>query len=204
MRTQDTRTGYGWISIALHWLTALIVLTIWFIGASINTGDDGPSESTLRLHTSIAISAYALLWLRIGWRFVKGHPGPMPQQAGLFYELGKYTHYAILAAICFQLITGPLMVWSQGAQIHVWDWFAISGPFSTNMPLFDAMHTLHVWCARLIIVGTVLHLGGVYKHAAFNQDGTFGKMLVAARHEPDAPPPPAPPRPASTESADAA
>jgi hypothetical protein len=26
-------------------------------------------------------------------------------------------------------------------------------------------------------------LGGVYKHAAFNQDGTFGKMLVAARDD---------------------
>ena len=35
----------------------------------------------------------------------------------------------------------------------------------------------------MIIVGTVLHFGGVYKHAAFNQDGTFGKMLVAARKD---------------------
>ena len=49
------------------------------------------------------------------------------------------------------------------------------------MGLFDAMHTIHVWCSRLIIVGTALHIGGVYKHAAFNQDGTFGKMLLPAR-----------------------
>ena len=32
----------------------------------------------------------------------------------------------------------------------------------------------------MIVIGVVLHLGGVYKHAAFDQDGTFGKMLVAA------------------------
>ena len=187
MRTQDTRTGYGWVSITLHWLTAIIVLTIWFIGSSINVGEDGPSESTLRLHTSIAISAYALLWLRIIWRFVKGHPGPMPKQAGLFYEIGKYCHYAILVAICLMLISGPMMVWSRGAEIHVWNWFTIPGPFGMSMPVFDAMHTLHVWCSRVIILGTLLHLGGVYKHAAFNQDGTFGKMLVAARTEPAAP-----------------
>lgn len=183
MRTQDTRTGYGWVSIALHWLTAILVLTIWFIGSSINLGTDGPSESTLRLHTSIAISAYALLWLRIVWRFVKGHPGPLPGQAGVFYAIGKYCHYAILVAICLMLISGPLMAWSRGTEIHVWDWFAIPAPFGANMPLFDAMHTIHVWCSRVIIIGTVLHMGGVYKHAAFNQDGTFGKMLVAARDD---------------------
>jgi cytochrome b561 len=51
------------------------------------------------------------------------------------------------------------------------------------MGFFDAMHTIHVWCSRLIIVGTALHIGGVYKHAAFNQDGTFGKMLLPQRVE---------------------
>jgi cytochrome b561 len=183
MRLSDTPTGYGWISIALHWLTAIIVLTIWFIGSSIQTPDGGLSESTLRLHTSIAISAYALLWLRIVWRFVKGHPGPLPTQAGIFHLLGKYTHYILIAAIGIQLISGPLMVWSMGSEIHVFDWFSIPGPFDMNMGLLNTTHAVHVWSARVIIIGTILHLGGVYKHAAFNQDGTFGKMLVAADGE---------------------
>jgi urease beta subunit len=63
------------------------------------------------------------------------------------------------------------------------------------------MHTVHVWCSRVIIIGTVLHLGGVYKHAAFNQDGTFGKMLVAARHDAVKPKPAGP---TSTSAADIA
>ena len=75
------------------------------------------------------------------------------------------------------------MAWASGAAIHVFDWFAIPAPFAMNMGLYDALHAVHIWCSRVIIVGTVLHLGGVYKHAAFNQDGTFGKMLVAARKE---------------------
>ena len=60
MRAQDTPSGYGIVSIALHWLTAIIVLVIWFVGSSIRAGDD--PESTLRLHTSIALTAYVLLW----------------------------------------------------------------------------------------------------------------------------------------------
>jgi cytochrome b561 len=183
MRVRDTRTGYGWISIALHWLTAIVILALWFVGASIQADVAAGSDATLRLHTSIAISAYVLLWARIWWRFKQGHPAPMPTQAGVFYEIGRYTHYAILVAIAAMLITGPLMVWSRGNVIHVWDWFTIPGPFGENMELYLFLHSLHVWGSRVIIVGTVLHLGGVYKHAAFNQDGTFGKMLVAAQKD---------------------
>jgi cytochrome b561 len=182
MRNSDTRTGYGWISIALHWTTAIIVLTIWFIGSSIHS-DPATVQSTLRLHTSIALSAYVLLWVRIVWRFVVGHPGPLPGQTGVFHTIGKYCHYAMLAAIGAMLLSGPMMAWARGDAIAMWNWFSIPPPFGKSIGLFDAMHSVHVWCSRVIIVGTVLHLGGVYKHAAFNQDGTFGKMLVAARKD---------------------
>jgi cytochrome b561 len=183
MRTSDTRTGYGWVSIALHWLTAIVILTIWFIGSSIQADVANGSQDTLHLHTSIAILAYVLLWARIVWRFAKGHPGPMREQKGVFHKIGIYTHYVLLLAIAGMLVSGPIMVWARGDEIHVFDWFAIPAPFGERMGLFLFMHGVHVWCSRIIIIGTVLHLGGVYKHAAFNQDGTFGKMLVASRDE---------------------
>ena len=183
MRTRDTRTGYGWISIALHWLTAIVILTLWFIGSSIQSDLATGSTSTLRLHTSIAITAYVLLWARVIWRFKFGHPDATPEQKGLFYQLGKYTHLLILAAVAGMLCSGPLMVWSRGEPIYVFNWFTIPGPYGMNMDLFTVLHGIHVWCSRIIIIGTALHLGGVYKHAAFNQDGTFGKMLVAARED---------------------
>ena len=183
MRMRDTRTGYGWVSIALHWITAIAILTLWFIGSSIENDLLSGSESTLRLHTSIAISVYLILWIRVVWRFQKGHPGAMPKQVGVFYQIGKYTHFAILFAVVAMLISGPLMVWSRGMPIYVWDWFTIPGPFGANMDLFGFLHQVHLWGSRVIIIGTVLHLGGVYKHAAFNQDGTFSKMLVAARDD---------------------
>jgi cytochrome b561 len=181
MHLRDPKNGYSWLSIALHWITAIVILTLWFIGSSITADRANGSLSTLHLHTSIAISAYALLWARIIWRFWIKHPGPMPSQAGLFYEIGKYTHYAIIACVAAMLVSGPLMVWSRGDAIHVWNWFAIPGPFADSIGAFTFFHTVHVWCSRVIIIGTLLHIGGVYKHAAFNQDGTFSKMLIASR-----------------------
>ena len=181
MRLQDTRNGYGWISILLHWFTAAAVGTLWFIGNSTQVSDMAEHDRLVRLHTSVAISVYAFLWLRVIWRFVFGHPGPLPKQGRFFFAIGKYLHFALVLAIALMLVSGPIMVWSSGGPIHVFDWFEIPSPLPANMALHDFMHRVHELSAAFIVLGTLLHLSGVFKHSAFNQDGTFDKMMVAAR-----------------------
>src|SRR5690606_23016742 len=106
-----------------------VVLVLLFVGDTISTLEGAEREEALLLHTSIAITAYAVLWARVVLRFVQRHPGPLPKQRGLFFEIGKLAHYALLIAIAVMLVTGPLMVWLGGASIGVWDWFEIPGPF---------------------------------------------------------------------------
>lgn len=181
MPLRDTATGYGWLSIALHWLTAIAVIVLLFVGDTISTLEGEERDAALLLHTSIAITSYLFLWARIILRFVHGHPGPLPKQRGVFFQLGKIVHYALIVAIAVMLVTGPLMVWFGGAAIGVWDWFVIPSPFKANFAIRDVLHSLHAGSALSILILTLLHIAGVYKHAAFNQDGTFGKMLIPAK-----------------------
>ena len=119
MRTADTSNGYGWISIALHWLTAVIVLTMFVIGTPSQSADDADYLRLVHLHTTIGIAAYPLLWGRIIWRFAVGHPGRLPKQRAFFLAIGKYFHFVMLIAIAVMLVSGPLMVWTAGERIHV-------------------------------------------------------------------------------------
>jgi len=183
MPIRDTATGYGWLSIALHWFTAVAVIVLLFIGDTISTLQGPEREEALRLHTSIAMSSYVFLWARVILRFVYKHPGPLPTQRGVFFLIGKYVHYTLLIAIAVMLVTGPLMVWFGGAGIVVWSWFVIPSPFDQSFEIRDALHGLHAGAAAVVLILTILHLVGVYKHSAFNQDGTFGKMLVPAKPE---------------------
>ncbi|MFO7287813.1 MAG: cytochrome b [Gammaproteobacteria bacterium] len=181
MPLRDTSNGYGWLSIALHWITAIVVLVLLFVGDTISTLEGDERDDALLLHTSIAITAYVVLWARVVLRFVQKHPGPLPKQRGLFYEIGKVAHYVLVVAIAVMLVTGPLMVWFGGEGIEVWDWLVIPSPFEANFAVRDALHRVHATSALVILILTLLHIGGVYKHAAFNQDGTFSKMLVPAK-----------------------
>lgn len=179
MPIRDTATGYGWLSIALHWFTAVAVIVLLFIGDTISTLEGDERADALHLHTSLAMTAYVFLWARIILRFRYGHPGPLPRQRGVFFVIGKVVHYLLLLAIAAMLISGPLMVWLGGAAIRVWN-FEIPTPFETHSQLRMMMHSVHARAAAAVLILTILHLIGVYKHAAFNHDGTFGKMLVPA------------------------
>ena len=49
-------------------------------------------------------------------QFVLRHDASaMPQQKGVFFSIGRVTHYLILADVAAMLISGPMMVWSRGA-----------------------------------------------------------------------------------------
>jgi cytochrome b561 len=181
MPIRDTATGYGWGSILLHWATAIIIVVMLYVGSSIDSLLGAERQSTLVLHTSIAITTYALLLLRIVWRFAYGHPGPLAKQRSLFFFIGKWVHIFMLVALAVMLISGPFLVWTMGEPIRVFDWFAIPSPLEASLELNAAVHAVHSWAAMFIFVAILLHIGGVYKHTAFNQDGTLTKMIIAAR-----------------------
>ncbi len=177
----DTPTGYGWISIGLHWLTAALIVYLLYLGSSIGGLEGEARTLAVKRHTSVALASYLLLVGRIVWRLYRGHPGPTEEQRGWAHSLGKYTHYAMLIALTVQILTGPLMQWAYGRDIEVFDWFVIQSPIESAFGLASALHTVHAASALFIFFALLLHIGGVYKHTAFNQDGTLAKMIVPGR-----------------------
>jgi len=184
MAMKDTAAGYGWVSIVLHWTTAVVIVVMLYLGSSIVGLQGEERRSALVLHTSVAMVAYLILWLRVVWRFVFRHPGPLRAQGRLFFAIGKAVHLITLVALTFMLVSGPLTVWTSGESIQVFDWFAIPSPFEATVAVSMFMHAVHRWSAIAIFTGILLHLGGVYKHTAFNQDGTLTKIIIPARDAP--------------------
>lgn len=181
MSLRDTAAGYGWISIALHWITFVSITLLLYFGSSIGAYEGAARDQMLTLHMSTAAVSYVFLWARVIWRFVCGHPGPTEDQGRIAFFVGKWMHMAMMVVISVMLVTGPLTAWLNGNGIAVFDWFVIPSPIDQNLALGTSMHLVHRWMAATLFVAILLHLGGVYKHLAFNQDGTFTKMLFPRR-----------------------
>ena len=176
----DPAGGYGWVSIVLHWATVAVLLPLWFVGYA--TSHPG-SQSVLKLihtHTTIAVCGYALLWLRVLWRFTLGYPAPLPRQRRWSVRLGKALHYLLLLAIAVMLVSGPIMAWTGGDAIHVFS-AAIPSPLPKLPRLSTWLLAVHRTTSRIIMLAILLHVCAVLKHVAFNHDGILGRMLIAAR-----------------------
>lgn len=178
MRVNDTSNGYGWISIVLHWLTAIVVLTMFVIGTMSQGAAREESLALVHLHTTIGMTAYVLLWGRIVWRFAVGHPGPLPKQGIAFFTIGKYFHFVLLTTIAVMLLSGPLLVWSGGEAIHVFA-ATIPSPVDKLPRVQHALRAVHGYTASFILAAMILHVLAVFKHTVLNRDGTFDKIMIA-------------------------
>jgi cytochrome b561 len=185
-RWLDGTADFGWISILLHWTAAVVLVSLLFIGNSIEASDAADRDHALRLHTTLALAAYLLLWLRVIWRMAKGHPRPLPRQGKIAYAIGKPFHYLLLGAIVVMLLTGPLMAWSGELPLRLWT-LEIPSPIGADSQLFFLMRAGHIAAATVLGWGTLIHIVAVVWHVAIDRDGAFDRMVAPTGQAEDTP-----------------
>lgn len=185
MQWMNTKNGYGWLSISLHWLAAIAVVVMlvtgFQAGVAGDAGDRATRSALMGLHISFGASVALVLLARVFASYAQTRPTP-PEQAPLLKFLSNATHQVLLLAILIQVISGPLAVWSGGRAINVFDILAIPSPFAErNQGIHEFAELLHA-IGRWTLVGAItLHVLGALKHALIDRDGVLKRMLAPAK-----------------------
>ncbi|MBK8544513.1 MAG: cytochrome b/b6 domain-containing protein [Caulobacteraceae bacterium] len=126
MQWINSKSGYGWLSIALHWLAAIAVIVMLVTGFQAafagDAGDRAARSALMGLHISVGASVALLLLARVLSNYGQPRPAP-PEQAPVLKFLSSATHQVLLLAILVQVISGPLAVWSGGRAVNVFGLF---------------------------------------------------------------------------------
>ena len=181
-RLADSKAVYGWSSIGTHWLTAAIVIALWFIGKSIMSSAPDVIDGRRALHVSIAASAWLLLVFRIVWRFRQGHPRVRGQTMRT-HRIARAAHYAMLMLLLVMLLSGPLVVWAGGDGIALFGLATLPSPIGASDALRTLAWYLHSRAAVLLFVLVLLHIGGALKHLMFHSDDTIVRMIWPGKVE---------------------
>lgn len=181
MQLHDARTGYGWLSIALHWAAAISVVMLWFIGNQMTADDTPPDEAAvlLEVHTSVAVTVYLLLLYRVFRRLKIGFPGRSADQNAVLIRIARVVHFTLLLSILVMLFTGPLQVWLAGDAIAIFNRGEIGGPFAPNDRAAEIANTAHVAFAKVLFVLFLIHVAGAMRQILFSDGETANRMLVA-------------------------
>jgi cytochrome b561 len=176
MQLQDKKNSYGWISILLHWLTATLILCIWFIGNSIGSENIEHRNYWQHIHISVGLSSYFILLFRILWRFKSGHP-VLIGQSRTIHTFGKIAHYLMLLFLIILLLSGPMIILMTGNALTIFDWISIESPFKYSQHLSNIAYQFHFFASSALILTVCLHISAAFKHMMFHEDETFARIF---------------------------
>lgn len=178
MSFANTRAGYGWAAIWLHWISAVGVVALYFLGERMEEAPDRAAKVAAQdLHVSVGVLLFTFLAARLLWSASQTAPEPLEKNRWL-QIIAKAVQGLFLLMILVLLVTGPLAIWSAARPLQVFDLFAIPSPFPTRIDwLHEAAEEVHGAATKLFWPLVVLHVGGALKHLVIDRDRTVLRML---------------------------
>ncbi|MEM9581897.1 MAG: cytochrome b/b6 domain-containing protein [Pseudomonadota bacterium] len=181
----NTTSSYGSVTKTLHWIMALLVLSMIPLGIFANGLENAdPLKPTLfSLHKTVGIAIFFLALARILWAFINPKPANLHPERRMETFLAEIIHWLLYAS----LLIVPLSGWVHHAATTgfapIWWPFGQGLPF---VPQSDALaHTakaLHIIFERVLVLSFLLHLIGALKHHFLDKDVTLKRMLPGRAH----------------------
>lgn len=187
MSLQNSPSGYGSVTRALHWLTALLILTAIGLGLYLERLPTATEAEVARtaalysLHKTTGITIFALAGMRILWGVTQTRPRALHPERRLETFLAELVHFTLYAA----MIVMPLSGWISHAATT--GFAPILWPFGQSLPFVPkslavatVFATLHGVASKVLIGSLILHVAGTLKHALVDRDATLARMTTGS------------------------
>lgn len=163
-------------TIRLHWLTALLVLTLWCLAQVIDYFPAGlPRVSIRSTHILLGATLVYILVRRVHWRLGPGRRLPLAAPAALG-RLALAVHWLLYAGLSSVLLLGLANAWKRGDSIY--GLFSIPKLLPADQQLKNVIEHWHKYAANALMLLALVHaLAGMLHHFVL-RDGILRRMLA--------------------------
>ena len=193
IQSENGPERYGVVAIALHWLIAVMIVYMLWLGYSTAHAMDESDPRRLdlvQLHKSIGLTILILSIARLIWRFSHPPPALPAHMPGWEIAAARASHtlfyVLILAVPLFGLATAsasPL-----GLPTYLFGLFEFPHlPFLADLPRVEKavvvvpIHTAHATLAYSLLALLALHVGAALKHHFWDRDTVLIRILPMRR-----------------------
>ena len=180
----NTRQTYGLVAQVLHWITALLVITLLVLGVYMHElpidTDQQVAEKTwlYSLHKTLGILAFTTAVIRVIWACFQLHPQPINGDRKLESLLAGTIHWLLYGSIILMPVTGWLHHAAVEGFAPIWWPFSQDLPFVPKDPaLAEFFAKAHFLTALLLMGSLFLHIAGAAKHVVVDRDQTLARMI---------------------------
>lgn len=194
MTLSNTHDRYGSVAKVFHWLTALLIVTVFVLGTIAYRTEVTPETlpriaQLFSLHKTLGLATFAVALMRIGWAVIQPKPALLNAEKKLESFLAETAHWLLYAS----LVIVPLSGWLHHAATE--GFAPILWPFGQSLPLVpksvavaEVFGAWHFVFTKILGVTVLLHVAGALKHHVIDRDATLRRMWFGASQVEGLPP----------------
>jgi cytochrome b561 len=169
IKTYDHKTIY------YHWISAALILGLWFIGQNIDSFSKGDPRVIVRsIHITLGIILAVIFALRLKWKAQGGVKLPQATP-GMLGKLAIGVHHLLYLLLGLTLVVGIAAVWIRGDNIF--NLFHIPPFDPTDAQLREEVVDIHEFLANSLLVLAAGHALMAIWHHKIMKDGVLKRML---------------------------
>jgi len=175
----NTPVTYGWVSRGFHWLIAVLIFgLIWLGWWMVDLSYYHPwYNAALIWHKELGLIVLALVAAKMLWHLKSRPPGLSDGLTGIEKRGARAVHRSLLALALVIPLTGYIVTTSDGKPVEMFGWFDIPAVLAESKSIRDLAIDLHFWLAYGTIAIAGLHAAAALKHQFINRDGTLRRMV---------------------------
>ena len=182
---------FWWPARVLHWLMALMIVSMLFVGAGMVATVSDKHTWLLALHKPLGISILVLAVLRLTLRLLRKPPA-LPAELPPLQQFAARASHWLLYALMFAL---PLIGWAMlsagGYPVSLGAGVVLPPIAPFDPSAFALLRWLHRTLAYLLFATVLLHLAAALYHGLIRRDGVLRSMVWRRGMRDDGASPPA-------------
>lgn len=162
----------------LHWLMAVLILAMLFIGVSMVADLSLRHPVLISLHNATGLALLVLVVLRIAVRLTLPHP-PLPNDLPKLQRWAAGASHLLLYGL---MLAMPLLGW---AMLSAGDYprpLGLPAIAPHNLQLYAVLRQAHGWAGYLLFATVLVHVGAALMHAWVRRDGVLRSMWPGPLH----------------------
>lgn len=178
MAIRNSSETWGSVSIALHWLTLIMILSLAAVGMNMDDLPNGPQKiQVYALHKSFGLTVLALTVIRLSWRLMSVTPDPVPNTPLWQEWAAKIVHAALYVLLFAMPISGWLYNSAAGFPLKYFGLFSLPKLSGYDPQLKALAGEAHETIFYIIALLMLMHAGAALKHHYLDKDNTLIRML---------------------------
>ena len=179
MKLFNNKNGYGFMSILLHWLMALLVIGLYLLGIYMVDLDyyDAMYQTAPMIHKLVGVLTLFLLIIRLPLKYVQCKPDVLGSYTQWEVLLASIVHNLFYLLLVVMTISGYLISTLKGKGIDILGLFELPSLLILNEKAAEIVGKTHELSSDLFILLLFFHIIATIKHHVFDKDKAIIRIL---------------------------